>query len=87
LSSVSASFSDANNTVAAVANGTNGLIPSYRIWDWNTTFHINKHVNVKLSVNNLSNERYFTRRAGGYPGPGVMPSDGRSVLCSVGINL
>lgn len=87
LSSVSASFSDANNTVAASANGTTGLIPAYRIWDWNTTFHVNKHVNIKLSVNNLSNERYFTRRAGGYPGPGVMPSDGRSVLCSVGINL
>ena len=87
LSSVSASFSDANNTVAASANGTTGLIPAYRIWDWNTTFHVNKHVNIKLSVNNISNERYFTRRAGGYPGPGVMPSDGRSVLCSVGINL
>jgi Fe(3+) dicitrate transport protein len=86
-SSVSAVFSDANNTVAASANGTTGLIPAYRIWDWNSTLHINKQINVKLSVNNLTNARYFTRRAGGYPGPGVMPSDGRSVLLSIGITL
>jgi Fe(3+) dicitrate transport protein len=28
--------------------------------------------------------RYFTRRAAGYPGPGIMSSDGRSFNVTVG---
>jgi Fe(3+) dicitrate transport protein len=38
-------------------------------------------------VNNLSDERYFTRRAGGYPGPGILPADGRNVYFSVGVKF
>jgi len=29
-------------------------------------------------VNNLFNTVYFTRRSSGYPGPGALPSDGRT---------
>lgn len=87
LCCVSESFSDANNTVIASASAINGMIPAYRIWDLNTTFQLNKSINFKISINNLSNQRYFTRRAGGYPGPGILPSDGRSVLASMGIIL
>ena len=87
LSYVSETFSDANNTRTPSSNGNTGLIPAYHIWDWNTTYTVSKAVNVKLSVNNLTNAHYFTRRSGGYPGPGLMPSDGRAVLLSVGISL
>ena len=87
MSYVSESYSDANNTKTPTSNGNTGIIPAYTIWDWNTTFHVNKRINVKLSVNNLGNAKYFTRRAGGYPGPGLMPSDGRAILCSLGIVL
>jgi Fe(3+) dicitrate transport protein len=35
----------------------------------------------------LTDERYFTRRAGGYPGPGILPGMGRSWFMSIGISL
>mgnify|MGYP000962701028 FL=1 len=41
---------------------------SYKWFKWN------------LSINNLSNNIYFTRRAESYPGPGIIPSDGVGVF-------
>jgi Fe(3+) dicitrate transport protein len=35
----------------------------------------------------LFNENYFTRRAGGYPGPCVLPADGRTAFLSFGIKM
>jgi Fe(3+) dicitrate transport protein len=43
------------------------LSASYN-WKWFT---------LSGSVNNLANAKYFTRRADGYPGPGILPSDPR----------
>ena len=37
-----------------------------------------------LGINNLNDTRYFTRRAGGYPGPGALPADGRNFFISIG---
>ncbi len=84
---VSDVFTDAQNTVVASSNGQNGLIPAYSIWDLNATYQFNKSISFKATINNLTNERYFTRRAGGYPGPGLMPSDARSILFSVNVTL
>ncbi len=84
---VSEVFTDAQNTVAASSNGQNGLIPAYSIWDANATYQFNKSIRFKVSVNNLTDQRYFTRRAGGYPGPGLMPSDARTILFSVNVTL
>ncbi|MEX0599665.1 MAG: hypothetical protein WD205_03410 [Rhodothermales bacterium] len=42
---------------------------------------------VDIGVNNLTDHHYFTRRATGYPGPGIIPADGRSVYVTVGITL
>ena len=33
---------------------------------------------LEAGVNNLLNEKYFTRRATGYPGPGIIPSSPRN---------
>jgi len=44
-------------------------------------------INIKTGINNIFDERYFTRRAGGYPGPGVLPGDGRNFFVSVGAKL
>jgi len=44
-------------------------------------------LSLKTGVNNLSNEHYFTRRAGGYPGPGLLPADGRTFFATVGFVL
>lgn len=84
---VSGCYSDANNTLTPLSTGVNGYIPEYHIFDWNTTFSVNQKVQIKFSINNLMNRSYFTRRSGGYPGPGLLPSDGRSILCSVNIAL
>lgn len=87
FSYVSSTFSDANNTEAVVANAQTGLIPSYAITDFTASYRINKNINVKAGINNLMDQRYFTRRAGGYPGPGALPGDGRTFFVSVGVKL
>ena len=87
LSFVSASFSDANNTIAASANGNTGRIPSYSITDLTGSYKFSKMLQLKAGINNLLDKRYFTRRAGGYPGPGALPADGRSLFISIGAKL
>ncbi len=87
LSFVGKTFSDANNTVQPTTNGQNGLIPSYSITDITATYKFSKNLNIKTGINNILDERYFTRRAGGYPGPGVLPGDGRNFFISVGAKL
>ena len=87
LSYVGETFSDANNTVAPSANGNTGLIPSYTVTDLTATYKFSKGLNIKAGINNLTDERYFTRRAGGYPGPGALPADGRTFFVSIGAKL
>lgn len=87
LNYVGETFSDANNTVTPTANGNNGLIPSYTITDLTATYKFSKGLNLKAGINNIFDERYFTRRAGGYPGPGTLPGDGRTFFISVGAKL
>ena len=87
LNYVGATFSDANNTVAATPNAQHGLIPSYTSTDLTATYKFSKGLNLKAGLNNVFDARYFTRRAGGYPGPGVLPGDGRNYFVSVGIKL
>ena len=84
LSYVSATFSDANNTLIASANGNNGLIPSYSITDMTATYKFSKQFNIRAGINNVFDKRYFTRRAGGYPGPGALPADGQTFFLSIG---
>jgi Fe(3+) dicitrate transport protein len=83
VSSVSETFSDANNTVAPTANAQNGLIPAYTVIDLTATYKFSSKLSLKAGLNNLTDERYFTRRAGGYPGPGALPADGRTFFVSV----
>ncbi|HEU5165617.1 MAG TPA: TonB-dependent receptor [Chitinophagaceae bacterium] len=87
VSHVGETFSDANNTVMPTANGNNGLIPAYTITDLTATYKFSKGLNFKAGINNLFDERYFSRRAGGYPGPGALPGDGRTFFLSVGARL
>jgi Fe(3+) dicitrate transport protein len=84
---VGETFSDANNTVNPTANGQTGLIPSYTVADLTAGYKFNGDLNLKAGINNLFDARYFTRRAGGYPGPGVLPGDGRTFFISVGAKL
>ncbi|MCY7422202.1 MAG: TonB-dependent receptor, partial [Chitinophagaceae bacterium] len=87
VSSVGESFSDANNTVKPTANAQNGLIPSYKVTDLTASYKFGSNFNFKTGINNLGDVRYFTRRAGGYPGPGALPADGRNFFISIGAKL
>lgn len=84
---VDEAYSDAINTVTPTANGLNGLIPAYHIGDVSINYKFLERYNVRAGLNNISDAAYFTRRAGGYPGPGLMPADGRNFYVSLGLKL
>ena len=87
FSYVDACYSDAGNTKLTNANGQTGFIPSYHIFDFSAGFKINTSFTIKSGINNLLNEKYFTRRSSGYPGPGILPGDGRTFFISLGAKL
>lgn len=83
-----ATFADALNTVEPPATtGVIGLVPAYGIVDINASVRITKNIDCKINVNNLTNRQYFTKRPTFYPGPGIWPSDGRTVNFSIGVRL
>lgn len=84
---VSEAFSDANNSTTPTANGVNGLIPSYQVIDISGSYNINTQFFVKGGINNLMNEKYFTRRSSGYPGPGLLTAEPRNFFMTVGVKL
>lgn len=83
----SAMYTDANNTILPSANAQNGLIPAYCIADLSGQYVISNAIAIKGGINNVVNTHYFTRRSGGYPGPGALPADGRSAWMSVSVRL
>jgi len=87
LNRVAETFSDANNTVSPTPNGQTGLIPAYQVMDLSASLKLGRRFSFRAGVNNLTDERYFTRRAGGYPGPGLLPADGRNGYMTVGVKL
>jgi Fe(3+) dicitrate transport protein len=72
----SAQYSDASNSVEPSGDAVIGLIPSYLVFDFSSRFTLNSFIQFEAGVTNLTNQRYFTRRATAYPGPGILPSDG-----------
>lgn len=77
-------FTDAKNTENYNTNGTIGKLDAYQVMDLSATYLINGKYNVKAGVNNLTNESYATRRSTGYPGPGILPGNGRTFYFSIG---
>ena len=77
-------FTDANNTVTPSANGQTGILDNYRIVDFSSEYKFLKNYNLRAGINNLTDESYATRRSGGYPGPGILPGEGRTFYISVG---
>lgn len=76
-------FSDAENTSVASQNALYGIIPSYQVADLSFKYHFKKFLTLEAGVNNLLDEKYFTRRATGYPGPGIVPSANRNFYISI----
>ena len=81
------SYADALNTRTPSTNGAVGLVPSYGLLDLSGSFQVRANVALRASINNLTDEKYFTKRPEFYPGPGVWPSDGRSVNVSIGFTF
>jgi len=84
---VSKQFTDAQNSAATnpgdFRSGIVGQIPSYHILDINVSYLVNRF-SIEAGINNVMNAQYYTQRATGYPGPGIIPSDGRSFYVTVG---
>jgi Fe(3+) dicitrate transport protein len=87
LSSVGDVFTDAANTEAPNAAGTIGKLSAYKVMDASFTYKFKEYYNLKAGVNNLADVKYATRRAGGYPGPGIMPGNGRTIFVSFGFSF
>lgn len=82
-------FSDATNAesdFSKLSNGLFGLISAYHVADFSTKYTFNK-LFFEASINNFTNQIYFTRRAESYPGPGIMPSPPIRLFVSVGIKI
>jgi Fe(3+) dicitrate transport protein len=46
-----------------------------------------KWTKLEAGINNLANNYYFTRRATGYPGPGIIPSAPRNFYLGLELNF
>ena len=79
-------FSDATNANDGGVSGVVGIIPSYSIMDLSMSYEY-KIFKLEANINNLTNQYYFTRRATGYPGPGILPSDGRAFYVTLQVKI
>ena len=77
-------FTDANNTVTPSSNGQTGLLDGYNIVDFSSEYKFMNNYNLRAGVNNVFDKSYATRRSGGYPGPGILPGEGRTFYISIG---
>jgi Fe(3+) dicitrate transport protein len=80
FSYVSSQYTEANNSITDKNDNTYGIfgeIPSYYVADFSASYKWKKW-KLEAGVTNFTNNSYFTRRATGYPGPGIIPSDARS---------
>jgi Fe(3+) dicitrate transport protein len=83
---VGKSFSDANNTVSS-PNGVTGIVPAYQLWDVSANWRFSRTFSVSAGINNIANTKYFSRRISMYPGPGILPADGRSWYIGLGVKI
>lgn len=70
-------FTDATNSTQASLSGVVGEIPQYDILDVSLSYTYKK-MKLETGINNVLDNSYFTRRATGYPGPGIIPSAPRN---------
>lgn len=83
-------FTDAQNSSPTVEgdarSGIIGEIPAYHILDLSLSYKY-KMFKLETGINNLTDNNYFTRRATGYPGPGIIPSEGRGYYVTLELKL
>ncbi len=82
-------FTDATNAPQDVSDnqrGIEGTIPSYGVLDVSAAYSW-KRFKLEAGLNNALDNSYFTRRATGYPGPGIIPSEPLTFYTTLQIKL
>ena len=75
-------FTDSSNAINSNLSGIIGMIPQYDVFDLSASYSL-KEFKFESGINNLFNKKYFTRRATGYPGPGIIPSSPRTIYFTI----
>ena len=83
---ISDQFTDATNAELGNLSGVIGLIPEYDILDFGCSYDMDSII-LEAGVNNIFDNSYFTRRATGYPGPGIIPSPPRNFYLTMQYNF
>ena len=86
LTYLSSQFTDSSNATKGNMSGVIGEIPQYLLVDISFSFKYKK-VKAETGINNLLDEEYFTRRATGYPGPGIITSPPRNIYFTLEIRI
>ena len=86
LTYISSQFTDATNAIESNLSGVIGLIPEYTVLDISGSYNW-KRIRVEYGINNVLDKSYFTRRATGYPGPGIIPSPRRNFYLTLELNF
>ncbi len=81
MNNIGDAYGDATNAKQS-ADPVAGYIPAYTVFDASATYRINRY-SIKAGVNNITGKAYFTRRTDEYPGPGIIPSTGRSFYLGI----
>lgn len=81
MSNVGDAYGDASN-VRLSPDPVAGYIPAYTVFDLSLSYKIKRYA-LKAGMNNIADKNYFTQRADEYPGPGIIPSIGRSFYVGV----
>ena len=83
---ISQQFTDASNSVESSLSGVIGEIPAYNILDISFSYTY-KNFKLETGINNVLDNEYFTRRATGYPGPGIIPSNNRNFYTTLQVKF
>lgn len=78
-------YSDATNT-EETPTAVDGAIPAFSVMDLSLSYNW-RMLTVFTGINNLADAKYFTRRADGYPGPGILPADRRNLYVTLQMKL
>ena len=81
-------FTDASNAQLSLDDprGIVGSVPSYGILDISAAYTY-KRWRLEAGINNALDESYFTRRATGYPGPGIIPAEPLAFYTTLQVKL
>ena len=83
---ISNQYTDSSNAEEGNISGIIGKIPAYSLFDFSFSY-LYKNLRLETGVNNMANTLYFTRRATGYPGPGIIPSPPRNTYLTLQIKI